>query len=719
MVVIYMNACHIDAEGRIQSISDHLHGVAKYCEEYASAFGAEELAYTIGLLHDIGKYSAAFQNRILNNGDKVDHATAGGIEISRLCGLLGAYCVMGHHGGLPNGGSGSDSSGEPTLRGRLKRRIGKEIHDYSSFINEIKPTAPKEPLFKPIGNYGFSYAMMIRMLFSCLVDADFIDTEKFMSNGQIQRGGYNSIPDLLQKLMNHLDSFSAPTSDINKKRNGILQDCKVKAYEQKGLYSLTVPTGGGKTLSSLAFALTHAKEHSMDRIIYVIPYTSIIEQNAKVFSDILGRENVLEHHSGFEYDNEDDEQNKLYLSTENWDAPVVVTTNVQFFESLFASKTSKCRKIHNIANSVIIFDEAQMLPTPYLLACTRTIAELVHNFGCTAVLCSATQPSLDPFFPLEIKRTEICKDPVGLYNFFKRVNIKTIGTLTDDELIQRINGFEQVLCIVNTRKQAQNLYNRLDEKGTYHLSTLMYPEHRKNILEHIKLLLHNGEPCRVIATSLVEAGVDVDFPVVFRASAGLDSIVQAAGRCNREGRRSIDDSFTYVFHPDESYKLPVSWRQPAEITKIIESNYPNDIATLNAIHEYFEKLYDIKGEMLDAQKIVSQLEDGYKNGGSFPFRSISEQFKLIDNKTHSILIPITREGAEIVKRLRDGERNRKLMRQAGRYCVNAYDNHFIELRQLGIIECLDTEIAVLTDISSYSHKTGLTLTPEGGKGLFL
>ncbi len=714
-----MYVCHKSEDGRLQPTTDHLLQVAEYCKEYAAKFGAEELAYVIGLAHDIGKYSKAFLNRLLNDGPKVDHSTAGGLEILKVCGLFGAYCIMGHHGGLPDGGSRADSAGEPTLNGRLKRKVGKDIPDYSDFSNEIKIPKPKEPAFKPMVDIGFSCAMMIRMLFSCLVDADFIDTETFMSDGQIQRGGYESISELLRKLKAHLEPFSTPESEINKKRNEILQSCIAKAYGEKGLYSLTVPTGGGKTISSLAFALTHAKERGMDRIIYVIPYTSIIEQNAKVFGDILGKSNVLEHHSGFEYDNEDDEAKKLYLSSENWDAPVIVTTNVQFFESLFASKTSKCRKNHNIANSVIIFDEAQMLPAPYLLACTRTIAELVHNYGCTAVLCSATQPALDPFFPPEVKRTEICHDPMSLYNFFRRVNIENLGLLSDEELVDKLNNLEQVLCIVNTRKQAQNLYALLDNEGSFHLSTLMYPEHRKSVLEHIKELLKNGKPCRVIATSLVEAGVDVDFPVVFRANAGLDSIIQAAGRCNREGKRRLEESFTYVFEPDMNYKLPTSWRQPAEITKIIRDKYPNDITTLDAIHDYFEKLYDIKGELLDAKAIVSRLESGYKNGGSFPLRTIGSEVKLIEENTHSILIPNTDESKAYAKRLRDGERSRSLMRKIGRYCVNVYDNHYRALRELGVIEFLDTEIAVLTDPGSYSTETGLTLTPEGGRGLFI
>lgn len=710
---------HTHEDGRQQPLREHLEGVAGLCAAYAAPMGASELARVIGLCHDLGKYADAAQKRLLENGPKVDHATAGGLEIAKLCGNLFAYCVFGHHGGLPDGGSGADKSCAPTMLGRVKRVAGKDIEDYGAFRTEIALARPAQPSFRPLGKTGFSVSMLIRMLFSCLVDADFVDTEAFMSNGAVVRGGYDDIPALHQRLMEYLQPFFSPSSDLNRKRTEILNACIEKAAGGKGLYSLTVPTGGGKTRSSLAFALTHAKKHGMDRVIYVIPYTSIIEQNAAEFADILGRENVLEHHAGFEYGNETEEEtrNKLYLSTENWDAPVVVTTNVQFFESLFAAKTSRCRKLHNIANSVIIFDEAQMLPMPYLQACVRAIAELVHNFGCTAVLCSATQPALDGFFPPEVGRTEICEDPDALHSFFRRTTVQQLGTLSDEALAARLNAQAQALCIVNTRKQAQRVFALLEKTGSYHLSTLLHPAHRKRILAEIRGRLKAGLPCRVVATSLIEAGVDVDFPVVYRARAGLDSIVQAAGRCNREGRRSAAESMVYVFRP-EGDTLPAAQKQNAAVLDLIAPAHEDDLASPAAIHDYFSRLYQVKGDALDAKQIVSRLEDGMRKGGSFPFQTIGEEFRLIETETYVVLIPDGAEGQACAARLRQGERSRALLRVAQQFSVNVYEDHYRELLGLGVVEPLDTAFAVLAEPGSYDAHTGLTLTPAGGKGIF-
>ncbi len=713
---------HTTEDGRRQPLSQHLHKVAALCRRFAEPFGAGDVAHAIGLCHDLGKYSEKAQKRLLQNGPPVDHSTAGGLEAHRLCGFFGSYCVFGHHGGLPDGGSPGDKWDNPSWFGRQKRRVGQGIEDYTAFRPEIALQQPQFPAFRPLGDAGFSCAMLVRMLFSCLVDADFLDTEEFMSDGKVERGGYETIDVLHEKLLHYIQPFFHPTSELNRKRSEILQSCIEKANGPKGLYSLTVPTGGGKTISSLAFALGHARKHGMRRVIYVIPYTSIIEQNAAVFADILGAGNVLEHHSGYEYDNatDDQQQKKLYLSTENWDAPVVVTTNVQFFESLFSSKTSKCRKLHNIAGSVVIFDEAQMLPTRYLTACVRGIAELVHNYGCTAVLCSATQPALDGLFPPEIQREEICPDPPALYRFFCRTTVQNLGALTDEALAAQLNALPQALCIVSTRKQAQRLYQMLEAEGSFHLSTMMYPEHRKRVLAEIRARLSRGLPCRVVSTSLIEAGVDVDFPVVYRAKAGLDSIVQAAGRCNREGKHPAGQSFVYVFEPESGYTLPVLMRQPAAVFELAAAKHSEDITSLEAIHTYFERLYDIKGAGLDEKRIVARLEAGYREERSFPFKTIGEEFRLIESNTHAILIPDGPEAAALAERLRQGERGHRLLRQAGRYSVQVYDHHYQELVELGLVAQLDDGVlSILSVMSSYSDQTGLNLSPQGGKAIFI
>ena len=337
---------------------------------------------------------------------------------------------------------------------------------------------------------------------------------------------------------------------INRRRRKILQECiSSGSNTTENLMSLTVPTGGGKTIASMAFALNNAIKNGRQRIIYVIPYTSIIEQNAKVFAGIFGGENVVEHYSSAEYDDTDSEEGNIKrLATENWDAPIIVTTNVQFFESLFSNRTSKCRKLHNIANSVIIFDEMQIIPEGFLKPCLKSIEQLTKQYNCTAVICTATQPSLEKFFERQVIN-EICSEVENNYDFFRRTTITVLERkLTKEEMSERLKNNSKVLCIVNKKKSANEIFEMLkDEENTFCLTTNLCSVHRSKILQQIKSCLEENKSCRVISTSLVEAGVDLDFPCVYREKAGLDNIIQSAGRCNREGKFSKEDSLTFVF----------------------------------------------------------------------------------------------------------------------------------------------------------------------------
>jgi len=723
-------AAHIRENADVQSVKDHLEGTAHLAKRFGDAFDNGDYAYVCGMVHDIGKYSKEFQKRIWENGPKIDHSTAGAIEINKLIrnfGRLMAYCVAGHHTGLQNGGSIVDMPDEATLSGRLKRNVA----SYAYYTNEIflESVCPQSiPKFIPMADKGFSIAFYIRMIFSCLVDADFLDTESFMSDGKVARMMGESVEILYAKLLVEISRYREPTRVINIKRNEIYTQCIEMAKEEKGLYTLTVPTGGGKTISSIAFALTHAMKHKMSRIIYAIPYTSIIEQNAAEFKRIFGNENVLEHHSNFEYNDSSDsteiEKNQK-LATENWDASIIVTTNVQFFESLFSCKTSRCRKLHNIANSVIILDEAQMLPLQYLKPCVRCLSELVKNYGCTVVLCSATQPALGAQFPSEIVSREICRDTDSMYNFFKRTRLKKIGMVTDEELIIRMNQEKQVLCIVSTRKQAQNLFEGMSGDGCYHLSTLMYPEHRKEVLTEIKKRLKEGSSCRVISTSLIEAGVDVDFPVVYRSAAGLDSEIQAAGRCNREGRRPVEESFVYIFDPEDKYlkHMPSMLKRPLSITQMIERQHSEDISSPVAISEYFKLLYQISGNELDSKNIVKRLEDGAVQGMNFPFEQISNDFKIIENETYSVIVAIDDISKELVERLHRGERTQGLFRKIQMYTVNLYSRDYEALCGIGVLEqidkgIIDSGLSVLTDLTRYHKDMGLQCPENGGVAIF-
>lgn len=373
---------HRREDDTYQLLSDHIHGVAKKASEFAAPFGAHSHAERVGLLHDIGKYSSAAQVRQLDpeHTSPVDHSTAGTQAALQLRDPFSAFCIAGHHGGLPNRGSKA-SKEDGTLMARFQKQLTGPM-DPSAWKQEIsiKPgeLSPAWLRTVPAPVQGFANAMYTRMLFSSLVDADYLDTEAFMSCQRVSRTASAPLSQLLQHLVEYVAPWrNSATSELNQKRSELLERCLCGAEDEQGLYTLTIPTGGGKTVSSLAFALSHAAEHGLQRVIYVVPYTSIIEQNAQVFRSIVGDENVLEHHANADYDGED--ERTLRLATENWDAPIIVTTAVQFFESLFSSRTSRCRKLHNIASSVVIFDEAQMLPTPFLLPCVNAIAELVFS----------------------------------------------------------------------------------------------------------------------------------------------------------------------------------------------------------------------------------------------------------------------------------------------------------------------------------------------------
>ena len=661
-----------------QYLKDHLVNVGELAGGFAEAFNCSEYGKAAGLLHDLGKYTEEFQKRLEGKHPKVDHATWGAkiaLEKYPEFGYLIAYAIAGHHAGLANGAYRDDQKLTPLID-RCNKTNLPSIQP--AWENEIKGQLPElpTPTLIPKKGSNFQYALLSRMIFSCLVDADRLDTERFCNQSEglsLARGQYPSLAQLKTNFDQSIQSFKSDEG-LNQKRALILSTVRYNAKTlEPGLFSLTVPTGGGKTLASMAFALDHAETYQKRRIIYVIPFTSIIEQNAAVFRKQFGNEfqdAIIEHHSAFndpavkDNVNQPDSKTKLKMAMENWDAPIIVTTVVQFMESLFSNRPSDCRKLHRIANSVIILDEAQTLPMHLLRPCMAALDELARNYSCSIVLCTATQPAFkeDDEFSGGLQNVrELAKsdmiNPDQLYEQFQRVSVKHIGILDDVAVIEQLRAEQQILCIVNTRKQAQQLYQGVsDLSGSFHLSTYMCAIHRKLVLAKIRFALKQGKPCRVVSTSLIEAGVDVDFPCVMRSDAGLDSIAQAAGRCNREGKRKAHESMVWIFTAKD-YSAPPELKIYADKMKETLSLEPfkNDPLGLAAIQDYFGRVYWHKetGQTseLDKYNILGEIRDSKLQ--SLPFDWIAQKFKIISSTMKTVIVRYDQISVDALQQLYD------------------------------------------------------------------
>lgn len=714
----YIAHLRSETDKKEQPLYEHIKNVAELSKKFSECLILSDYAEIIGMLHDVGKYSNRFQQRINGNDKiKVDHSTCGAQEAFKMKLLMAAFCIAGHHGGIPNIGVRTDSENDPTLTGRLKRNT----EDYSAWINEVDRSKFK-PIAEPFTKNRIPYTFILRFLFSCLVDADYLDTENFMSNGAVLRDSGEDLTYLLNLLNKHIEKWQNPSGKLNILRTQMLNECiYVGKNCNEKLFTLTVPTGGGKTISSMAFALNYAVKHSKKRIIYVIPYTSIIEQNAEVFRKIFGMNNVLENHSNVDFDSLDNETKiQMMLAAENWNSPIVVTTAVQFFESMFSNKPSKCRKIHNIADSVVIFDEAQMLPLDYLLPCATAIRQLAENYNSAVVLCTATQPNFQSILNLtektnKLQLTEICKSAEKMADDFRRVNFKYEGKLEDDEIALELKQCKQVLCIVNKKAHAQKIYSMLGESDeNFHLSTYMYPAHRQQVLDEIRKRLDENKPCRVVSTSLVEAGVDIDFPTVYRAISGIDSILQAGGRCNRENKWNSAESVVHIFNTDEV----LSYQQTnTDAAMAVIKKYCDKIYLPEAIKMYFDDLYyyrdiDKTHKVFDKKDIIHCLTN-------LEFETVSQRFKMIENDTKALYI-CTDENKEEINQLRNGNYTKELFRSLQKYVVNLYERDFNKLNEVCAIEYVDNSFYILADNKYYSSKSGITFPDDNTvKGIFI
>ncbi|WP_186438425.1 CRISPR-associated helicase Cas3' [Cohnella terricola] len=716
-------------------LDSHSEGTANLSGKFAGCFKCEILGEILGYVHDYGKNLLDFQHRLEGSKLNVDHKTMGALAVYEHYpfpyGLIMAYAIYGHHGGLPDHIS---RGGVPGLHDVLSKNKFKIIDNIPPHFPElIGNTIPKRA---PTTNKGMSRSLWIRMLYSALVDADYLDTERFLhAEKAAARQSFMLLKQLSMLYQKKLDGLLSSSLDsvMARARRRVMESCLQKALGPKGFYMLRAPTGSGKTYSSLAFALKHAEqqnaiENRVKRVIVALPFTSLIEQTVGVYREALGKDNlntVLEYHSNIVIEpSVENELDPRLLDSENFDAGLIVTTNVQLFESLFASKPSRARKLHRLANSVIILDEAQTLPENLLLPTLAVLRCLVADYGVTVLFCTATQPAFQASWLDGMQPIEIIEEPGKLYSELKRVNTTFIGRKTNLELAELIisNG-NRVLCIVNTRKQAQQLYSlltnskQIEKSDVYHLSALMNADHRAVMLEEIKSKTKE-DPCYVIATSLIEAGVDIDFPVVMREMTGLEGIAQAAGRCNRE--MLVEKGMMFLFESADYPSPPYAWYSGrAKLAKFILSRHPDPL-TPEAVEEYFQRFYFQEMNQLDKHGILRNL-NGAADEYSFQFREIAEKYRFINEDTVSVVIPYNTACREILQQATDSRYPTSFSRKLQRYTISLYPKELEYLHKKGRLETIGSAIYYLQDTEGgfegeindlYGDRLGLKIYAE-------
>lgn len=717
-----------DPKQEWQPLQEHLEAVAELARGFASHFRmpeATDLAFWAGILHDLGKYSQEFQDYLkaaykaerfgsVAPKGKIDHSSAGAVLGRELYledddellpkNALGseiAWAVAAHHAGLADWASLQNRLQEKRVIPAIEQAKERALVELA---RHFENTGPQLVQLEP-----FSREFFIRMLLSALADADRLDTERFWSPKRFaqRQVSKDSLESLLSKVKAAQERIKKADTIVNQARWEIYQSALKAAQLEPGFFRLTVPTGGGKTRTSLAFALAHAVKYGKRRVIYAIPFTSIIDQNADVFADLLGPENILEHHSAHETD-DSEEENRTKLASENWDMPVVITTNVQLFESLFAHKTSKLRKIHNLANTVIVLDEVQTLPANLLQPTLDALKELVRHYGVTVVLCTATQPALDAalgFAALQGVR-EIVSQPERYFSLLKRVEYNVdLQPKSWEILAEELRQYEQVLCIVNTKRQAQELFATLGDSEAIHLSTHLYPAHRREVLANIRARLSQKLPCRVVSTQLVEAGVDLDFPVVYRALGPLDSMVQAAGRCNREGRLELGR--TVIFRPEKE-GLPQGTYASATRLSSNRLRRGSDLHDPQVFTDYFTELYRDLTDT-DAKGIQTLRRE-------FKYPEVAERYRLIEDNTFPVLVRKRSQDVAAIDNILNQYSGFVALRKLQPYIVSVYTSKKEALMPY-IREMTELEVELWEWTGSYDEQMGIVELFDAGESV--
>lgn len=715
---------HINDETKkIQTVKEHSENTARLCREYAIP-ALKDVAYVTGLLHDLGKFQDSFQKRICGEAVKVEHSACGAIVAKKLypgpAGVMMGYCIAGHHSGIPDGGYKNDTGDKTTLYGRMSR----EFEDYGAYqkelqIPEVDEKSFAEFLMKDCGKAKDrlfdKFSFFTRYCFSCLVDADSTDTAGFCGNG-IETGLFADFEKCLEKVNRKINSFVS-TTDLQRTRASLQKQVFEKSTIESEIYLMNMPTGSGKTLCSLKFALERALGKQKKRIIYVIPYNSIIEQTAEVFEKILGEDaDILRHQSTFSYEDQEDYNENYRLAAksamENWDAPLIITTAVQFFESLYSNRRGKLRKLHNMADSVLIFDEAHLMPQNYLKPCLEGVSYIARYLNSEAVFLTATMPDFkhlieECVFP--DSRIVDLIDDYSLFPVFQKCSYRYLGRLNLEQIAQRTREFPSSLIVVNKRRTARELFGTFSGR-CYHLSTYMTAFDRKQVIDEIKHELYRMEldypnlqdvpedrRIVVVSTSLIEAGVDLDFFSVFRERSGLDSILQAGGRCNREGKRKCAEVFIFD-REDETGK---KWEdERANITKGLLAKY-EDISCQECIQEYYKRLFFMKRDEILSGSIGSMCSAI----DSIPFKEYGDSFEIVDSKTVSVVAVRDERSRDLMEQVR--YTGIGMTRKLQKYTFSVYQYEFDELFRQHVLEDYGSGIWFLTNPDYYDEKLGV------------
>lgn len=717
-----------ETTGEVQTIKEHSENTAELCRSFAVP-DLREILYTIGLTHDVGKFQHTFQRRIDGDNVKIEHSICGAREVQKLhknaLGLLMAYCIAGHHSGLPDGGSKGDSEEMPTLWGRLKRTT----EDYDEYKQEL--CLPSLDDAKSI-NYLISgcemqldsiidqFAFWTRYAYSCLVDADSLDTAEFC-RVNMPRHLHADFQKALSLVSAKLDSFYCVTA-LQKSRAVIQEQVFQKKEQQADIYLMNMPTGSGKTLCSVRFALERALREEKKRIIYIIPFNGIIDQTVKTLEDLFGTTvEILRHQSTFSYedaeDKEEDYRDAAKNATENWDAPFIVTTAVQFFETIYANKRGKLRKMHNMADSILVFDEVHTMPSKYLQPCLQAIAYITKYLNSEALFLTATMPDYERLIKqYALPDSNICnliKDK-SLFSQFQKCKYKYLGAMSLESVMFIAQRSPSALIIVNRKETARQLYREASGKK-YHLSTYMTAYDRNRVIESIKeelVALENEFPSpdfvpenrriTVISTSLIEAGVDLDFHMVCREISGLDSILQAGGRCNREGKR--DDAEVIIFENEEMISQ-ASEDERANLTKGLLEKYP-DISCPECIKEYYDRLYFMRETEIQKYTMHQYCKDrSCFDINSIPFKQYAEEFAMIDSRTVSVVVEQDDNSKKWLDEIRQmGKGN---ARQLQKYACSISWKEFEDLLKQHVLADYGTGIWCLTNLDYYDRDIGI------------